>query len=1183
MKKVRWLHISDLHFGRDSFAVDAMREGILALPKDIGPIDYLFITGDLRYGNAEKTDYPPDVIAFVKDLQTRLGVGTTGTFIVPGNHDVNRCNELTTIVQALKREYKTADGSIPAETLEYIQMRRKPFLGVYEQLCGREEPAIHYSVETDQFNIIHINTAIASAEDNEDGDLIIGTQLLREVEKTLNPTKPSIVLAHHPIDSLRTEEQQQLEIFLKQHASVLYLCGHAHVAFSKDIRLSRQSESLWMYACGTNMDIDPHLDATDMDVFVGEIDPAALCGYVQAYKWSKKNSAWIPDNEFSFPQSGATDGKHYFPPDARPHAPHIDQKSILAQYEKYIQYECGEIQLNGLPVDTQIGQRKFDLESLFVPLYFKKYQTTDESKHDFSSIRPKSTRYALEKIVPQSGPFRIFFLSGPGGGKTTLMKWIASVFAFPDRYKDKVTYLPRRDLFPIWIKCRDIDHTSMPTILDLISGIFRRAEMIVEPDGESSFMRLVHEYINDGKALLLIDGLDEINDDRDRMRFVAQIDRFVHTNQQINVIVTSRISGFSILTGSQFDEFKCYEILPFTDKDIEKLCTDWYKLVVGDREEVRARAKRLASTITRHKNIRSLASNPLMLTTLLLVERRVGRLPAKRVALYSEAIQVLLETWNLEAHEPIDLDEARYQLAYVAYKMMTEHKQIINRRDLIQTLANAHRELDMLMPGAESCVEFIKKVERRSALLVQTGYRFDEAGQQEAIYEFQHLTFQEYLAAYAIANKCYPGAKREDSPAALLRPYLAKEYMKEVTLLSASLLDRWSAEELVNALISMLDDPALSFNEAEYIRSQLLQIIVDEVALPPQKRQQIYDCCFQIGMRYSDIESIRGILEGKYEKEFTQYLKEVEVRDNINFMGYSPIISVLKHPEQDIYQHYLDSRSSTDPDTLLEALSLLDFWVWMDVFDYKTRLDKKQMSSLTEDLFRFAEHADLRIRSRALSVLRLSDLIDDPGAYSRYADLYIQHINLCGRVPFVLECVTKRWPVPNGSGLLLTAEAASAIETEISKKRFFSVGEYNELLTQYCFLIQYTREKDVGPWLDNIMTIRGKLLTRNNSAWPSFELADRNFIHILETCVANNPALSSEALQQIAQFIETVRDAWDTYRSERSKLMGTQPFSPDQENDVPLPTIDENEVEDLLKEIEDLLRNPDNGQEAPGQ
>ncbi len=58
----------------------------------------------------------------------------------------------------------------------------------------------------------------------------------------------------------------------------------------------------------------------------------------------------------------------------------------------------------------------------------------------------------------------------------------------------------------------------------------------------------------------------------------------------------------------------------------------------------------------------------MLLTTLALVHRKIGRLPQRRVELYREALQVLLN-WRGEIDERLDWEEAVPQLEYVAYAM----------------------------------------------------------------------------------------------------------------------------------------------------------------------------------------------------------------------------------------------------------------------------------------------------------------------------------------------------------------------------------------------------------------------------------------------------------------------------------------------------------------------------------
>ena len=244
---MRWLHISDTHFGYQSASSEKMRERLLQKVREIEPVDCLFITGDLRFGKTEKETYPPETLAFIRQLQEALGLKPEDTFVVPGNHDVNRNKVLESCVKQAAQDYKTTSGAIPAETLEYIQNQRQPFRSLYKEICGREEPGWHYCVQKNGFNIICLNTALFSHGDDEDGSLVVGSGLLNQLSKTVDSRVPGIVLAHHDFDSLRLEEQRELEIALKDMGAVLYLCGHKHVVLGRVQNTFRADQPLYVF------------------------------------------------------------------------------------------------------------------------------------------------------------------------------------------------------------------------------------------------------------------------------------------------------------------------------------------------------------------------------------------------------------------------------------------------------------------------------------------------------------------------------------------------------------------------------------------------------------------------------------------------------------------------------------------------------------------------------------------------------------------------------------------------------------------------------------------------------------------------------------------------------------------------------------------------------------------------
>jgi len=115
---------------------------------------------------------------------------------------------------------------------------------------------------------------------------------------------------------------------------------------------------------------------------------------------------------------------------------------------------------------------------------------------------------------------------------------------------------------------------------------------------------------------------------------------------------------------------------------------------VGRACGIRSEARELAAAIWANRRIRSLAENPLLLTTLLVVKRWVGELPRSRAKLYREAVRVLIRTWNVEGFAPLDEEETLTQLSYVACSMMEQGIQVIGHKTLLGLLGQARRELD---------------------------------------------------------------------------------------------------------------------------------------------------------------------------------------------------------------------------------------------------------------------------------------------------------------------------------------------------------------------------------------------------------------------------------------------------------------------------------------------------------
>jgi hypothetical protein len=410
-------------------------------------------------------------------------------------------------------------------------------------------------------------------------------------------------------------------------------------------------------------------------------------------------------------------------------------------------------------------------------------------------------------------------------------------------------------------------------------------------DLTEAFSLLVSHALRSGKALLLVDGLDEISDGGARISFVNQLRTFLATYPNVNIVVTSREAGFRIVGGALSTHCKHYKVADFDDDDIMRLTLAWHKEVVGDSAEVHLEAEKLSKIISGSDRVRQLAKNPLLLTTLLLVNRWVGQIPTRRSVLYGKAIEMLLMTWNVEGYDPIDQEEAIPQLAFVAFTMMNDGVQSISSKRLREILILARKQMPEVLGYARLSVsEFIQRVEFRSSLLILSGHEIEQ-GTLYPMYEFRHLTFQEYLAAKAVVEGYYPDRKDGDTLLTVLKPHLSDEHWKEVVPIAAVMAGR-KVQPLIRHLIDLCkkSPPSFSRNYSEAFSTILLsQCILDEIQIAPDLLEEGLEW---IARRPGDTHGlIRLLYRGRYGEILLNVVKDAYIRSDTDLVGLGSALS----------------------------------------------------------------------------------------------------------------------------------------------------------------------------------------------------------------------------------------------------------------------------------------------------
>ena len=392
----------------------------------------------------------------------------------------------------------------------------------------------------------------------------------------------------------------------------------------------------------------------------------------------------------------------------------------------------------------------------------------------------------------------LLILGEPGAGKSTLMDWLTLVFTG----QISQPALPQiGKLLPVFLPLRNCVADERPL-----------HNLMADPDLLPVDVRAPADFflaeLDRGRCLVLLDGLDEVIDERQRAKAAEKINKLVHTYPDNRYVVTCRTAGWKegLLTG----DFARLYVHDFDDPDITRFVNGWYRAVRtrqvalrGDlseegkkrtmskaAERAEGESTRLLEALKGNHSLYRLARNPLILSLIALVHYQRTRLPQGRAKLYQDCLEILLEQWDsvdkeMEVKGP-SLGAKQTILQEIAYYFHSEGLTEAGREDLEALIEPLLPDLDCPTDATET----LRQIEERSGILVSRA--IDR-------YVFAHRTLQEYLVARELASKPEKGAA--------VLTHLRDEPWREIILLYSGLIgDR--ATDLVEAMLAQQDDEA---------------------------------------------------------------------------------------------------------------------------------------------------------------------------------------------------------------------------------------------------------------------------------------------------------------------------------------------------------------------------------------
>jgi len=535
-------------------------------------------------------------------------------------------------------------------------------------------------------------------------------------------------------------------------------------------------------------------------------------------------------------------------------------KADPTQYLLWLQRRTAHIDIRGLEVGSGKAHQ-FPIHDLYIPLTTSMAppptRRCEKGKADPGpeAAMREGRRVELEEALAGRN---LVIVGDPGGGKTTFVNRIANLLCGQALGKGQDARLARavgEAAFPILIRVPElaeyIGKTKKdrrgPTLKGTPCWIAHYAGDLCREGALGLDKGFFMDRLASGQATVLLDGLDEAPSRQLREEVAGLVDAAAGRFETCRFVVTTRPAAYR--GKSLLGEFARVEIEPLEDSAIETFLSRWCEALYHDDPDQADLHKRgLIRDLHARPEIRRLARNPVMLTALAVVHWNETRLPEQRADLYESIIKWLSQSRERREGRP-SAKRCVALLANLALAMQAREgsrKVQVRQHWAARMIAPEWRRLpkDKRLAEAEG---FLEEEELDSGIIVKRG---DDV-------RFWHLTFQEFLAARALA------AKDEERLKVLKGDKIYLPEWREVVLLLAGVLyhqgvDRVDA--MFSAALSALPKRAALAREAQCVG--LLGAAVRDLSpvdMGYQPRDGRYAASLERVTAIFDAEKARGI------------------------------------------------------------------------------------------------------------------------------------------------------------------------------------------------------------------------------------------------------------------------------------------------------------------------------------
>ncbi|NTW98101.1 MAG: NACHT domain-containing protein, partial [Oscillochloris sp.] len=395
----------------------------------------------------------------------------------------------------------------------------------------------------------------------------------------------------------------------------------------------------------------------------------------------------------------------------------IDWKQASQAYRQELLRLYGSMYIFGMRQPVPLADVFTDVYLLDTPSAWQRHTIEELRRRPLARTDQANANMRREGGALVTKQKRLFILGQPGSGKTTFLKHLL-IQAVQGQI----------DAIPIFVSLKAWSDSA----LDLIAFLTRQLDVCGFPHAQP----FIKTILEGGQALLLFDGLDEVNDEDGRnQRITQEIREFAQQYGKNRIVITCRTAAREYT----FDQFKYCELADFTQAQVEAFVVRWFQ-----QDNLRRAAFLRAFALPEHERLRDLARSPLLLTMLCLTFDEHVAFPQRRVDLYEQAIDTLLKGWDSArsserdtAYRTLALGYKRQLLAELAAETFEQSECFIPQALLAGQIARFLRRLPPTDQGEDHDSEAIlHAIEAQHGLLI---------ARTPDSYSFSHLTFRAYF------------------------------------------------------------------------------------------------------------------------------------------------------------------------------------------------------------------------------------------------------------------------------------------------------------------------------------------------------------------------------------------------------------------------------------------------------